>query len=415
MTWKRKKTARKIFSPLFLRGNKLLTAKKIGLVFLLIVFAALDFNLNSNRAFAHKQTYVLSHSIDKTTNKLQQAQQHLQQSQTQYSVNQQQISTTQVVLTQTQSDIAEKEKEINDLNQQIQNNKTLLAGYIQEMSINDQTDPLITFASSGDSLSSLVVNYDQMINVKAKILDMIDQINQQESDLSKVKSQLAQKEADNQQYLAAKQTQQVQVASDIQTTENTISQLKSELNSLQSQLSALLGGGVSIQNIEDAAGEASKATGVRKDYILAELVEETNLGKFTGGCTYKNANMHSYDIPVFKEIMKSLGYGLNDKKVSCPQGYYGGAMGIAQFIPTTWEAYSSQISADTGHNPPNPWNVYDGVMGMALYLANHGGNHKSGEFEASEIYDCGSASSRCSGYASNVQDIAKNINSYLGS
>ena len=244
---------------------------------------------------------------------------------------------------------------------------------------------------------------------------MVSQINQQESDLSGVKIQLAQKEADNKQFLAVKQTQQVQVVSDIQATQAMISKVQSDLSSLQSELSALLGGGVSIQNIEDAAGAASKETGVRKDYILAELVEETNLGKFTGGCTNKNANMHSYDVPVFKNIMKSLGYGLNDKKVSCPQGYYGGAMGVAQFIPSTWEAYASQISGATGHNPPNPWNVYDGVMGMAIKLARAGGDHKSGEYAASEIYDCGSASSRCSGYASNVQSIAKNIDSYLGS
>lgn len=406
----RKKIARKFPSPLFLRGRSAKTAKKIGLIFGMGVFLALDFGLMSGRALAGHIADT-KNSITETTQQLQQTQQQLKQSQVQYQTNQYQISTTKTVLTQTQQDIAEKEKELDDLNQQIQSNKTLLAGYIQEMSIDDQTDPLVTFASSGDSLNSLVVNYDQMINVKEKILDMISQINQQESDLSNVKSQLAQKEADNQQYLAAKQTQQVQVISTIQTAQATIAQLNAKLSALQSQLAALLGSGVSAKDIADAASIASKATGVDKDFIIGELVVESDMGKFTGGCTYTQSKMGSTNASIFKNICSSLGLNYKTQKVSCPLSYgIGGAMGVAQFMPSTWTGYASQISAATGNNPPNPWSLADGVTGMAIMLAKDGATSKHGEADAAARYYCGSNIGRavCQDYADKVMYWADN-------
>jgi peptidoglycan hydrolase CwlO-like protein len=411
MLSERKKTAREKTASFFLRARKALTAKKAGLVFLAVVFAVLDFGFISSRAAAYKQTHVIQDTINKTASQLKQTQAQLQQSQVQYQVNQHQIVSTKVVLTQTQQDIIAKEKEIDDLNQQIENNKILLAGYIQEMSINDQTDPLVSFASSGDSLNALVGNYDQMINVKGKILDMVSQINQQEGDLSGVKSQLAGKVAQNEQYLAAKQVQQTQVVNTIQTAQATIAQLNAKLSALQSQLAALLGSGVSAKDIMDAAKIASKATGVDKDFIIGELVVESDMGKFTGGCTYSQSKMGSTNASIFKNICSNLGLNYKTQKVSCPLSYgIGGAMGVAQFMPSTWVGYASQISAATGNNPPNPWSLADGVTGMAIMLAHDGATSKHGESDAAARYYCGGNIGRavCQNYADKVMYWADN-------
>jgi membrane-bound lytic murein transglycosylase B len=93
-------------------------------------------------------------------------------------------------------------------------------------------------------------------------------------------------------------------------------------------------------------------------------------------------------------------------------------MGVAQFMPTTWTGYKAYIGSATGHKPPDPWNIIDGVMGMAKKLANGGASSKSGEKLASKRYYCGGPSSpywktKCETYAKNVQYWADNYEKKL--
>ena len=52
-------------------------------------------------------------------------------------------------------------------------------------------------------------------------------------------------------------------------------------------------------------------------------------------------------------------------------------MGIPQFMSDVWIGYSSQIAAKTGHKTPDPWNLTDGVMAMALKLKKAGATSSS--------------------------------------
>ena len=76
--------------------------------------------------------------------------------------------------------------------------------------------------------------------------------------------------------------------------------------------------------------------------------------------------------PAFLALMSDLGLDPDKTPVSCPivsDGAYGGAMGPAQFMPTTWEAYKDRIGATVGHNPPSPFVNIDAFTATALYLS----------------------------------------------
>ena len=310
-----------------------------------------------------------------------------------------------------------RKPELKNLNDQAELNKTMLGEYIRQLYYaNQDNDPLIQLSLFQGSLNDMSVQTDSIISIKAKIIDALQVIADAKTSAEQAKSDLANQQQSKQQALKSQQAQQAQVSSDIQDTQATIQELNDKLSKLRSNLSALLDQNISADDIVAAAKIASNATGVRRDFILGELVVESDLGRFTGGCTYDKSKMGGTNLAIFKNIASSLGYNYKKLKVSCPLSYgIGGAMGIAQFMPTTWNGYKARISSATGHNPPDPWNLVDGVTAMALYLKNRGGDHKSGEKNAAAAYYCGGNIGRsvCQNYAKNVLYWADNYETLL--
>ena len=159
--------------------------------------------------------------------------------------------------------------------------------------------------------------------------------------------------------------------------------------SIRSQLFLLQGSpAISFERALEFANFASSKTSVRTAFILGIIAQESELGKNIGQCNlpddpavykWQSVMKPSRDHAPFLAITQELGLDPNQMPVSCPmrdsRGQrvgWGGAMGPAQFIPSTWVLYKSAISKITGSVPPNPWNPRDAFVASALLLKDNG-------------------------------------------
>lgn len=124
--------------------------------------------------------------------------------------------------------------------------------------------------------------------------------------------------------------------------------------------------------------------GVDAAFILSVLFQESGWNNQIGGnigqCTYNYVHpstgrtvMSPKQKPAFLQIMRELGRSAETQKVSCPiarDGAYGGAMGPAQFIPTTWLGYRDKAGAVLGKpgTVTSPFVNQDAFVASGVFL-----------------------------------------------
>lgn len=171
-------------------------------------------------------------------------------------------------------------------------------------------------------------------------------------------------------------------------------------------------------------------TGVRPAFLLAILTQESSIGKNVGQCYLKNpltgegvgirsgntisrVMKPSRDVKPFLEITIELGRDPYSTPVSCPMSYgYGGAMGPAQFIPSTWMIYRDKLKKITGR-PADPWDIKDSFLASAVYLADYGAAKQTYnlEWRAAMIYFSGSTNPKYRFYGDSVMKITSRYES----
>lgn len=342
-------------------------------------------------------------------------------------------------------DINEKVKTISTLDEKISRSKDSLSQLIRKTNEIDSYS-IAEVALSNQNISGFFSDLDSFDFVKRSLNEKLDEIREVKEENLNAKQSLSKKrdeeadakavieaekrrveknEAEKKQLLAVARSQEKTYSQIVAEREKKAAQIRSALFALRDSAAIPFGTALNYANI------ANQKTGVRQAFILAILEQESNLGQNVGSCVITNlqsgetrgvnsgkifANgIHpTRDLPLLQDILGALGRDPLMTKVSCPFTIgYGGAMGPAQFIPSTWNIMKAKISAAVNKITPDPWDPSDAIMASALFLKDLGAGAATytAELNAACRYYSGKPCSAGTGanYGNSVMLKAKNI------
>ncbi|MFA6295036.1 MAG: hypothetical protein WC666_01275 [Candidatus Paceibacterota bacterium] len=334
------------------------------------------------------------------------------------------------------NNITQKQSEIEALDARINRGKETISIILRKTyEINSYSLPEVILSQS--SITGFFEDLDDFESIQESLKSTFEQIRSDKAATDAEKTALTKRKnaavdaryaiQQQQKNIEANQAEQKKLLSISKNNEKAYSSLAAEKATRAAQIRAALfplAGGQKIQfgQALQYANEAGQKTGVRPAFILAVLTQESALGANVGNCYLSNTSTGegikvstsqsvykvmnpTRDVPIFINIVQRLGYDPMKTVVSCPQSVgWGGAMGPAQFIASTWTLFESRIASalGLGSSPPNPWNPGHAFMASALYLGDLGASNGgyTAERNAACRYFSGSSCSKSSLIAS---------------
>lgn len=362
-----------------------------------------------------------------------------------------------LVIKQTETDIARKISNIKQTTAKIGVTQKELGAAVKELAQRG-SENLLELMLKNQSLSEffLVLNNNEKLqetiqNKIAELRDYKKSLEQEKAELEEFRegqeSAKAIQEVDKRS-LSQKRLERDQLLKLTQGKESLFQELlkkkKSDIATIRGKLFYLESVGISAEDALKYAKLAANRTGIRTAFLLALLEVETGKqfenGQITVGHNVGKGNWRTdmYQCYInlgkrstaenqktaFFKITTALGLDPDKMPVSRRPNYgCGGAMGPAQFIPTTWLLFADRVASVLGKNSANPWNVEDSFTASALFLADAGAKSqtKSGEIAAARTYisgrpNCpaaGSARYACISYANRVYSLSQEIDRAL--
>lgn len=345
------------------------------------------------------------------------------------------IKQRNVIISNLASEINERTARIGTLEERLESGHESLAKLLRDKNAREK-ESLVIFALSSEDLSEFF-----------STLDAIDAINRGLQALFAELRSVKDETVKEKEVLDARKNQELDAKYEVELKKKRIDENKKEKNQLlaitteqeksyqtvlaerQRKAEAIRSAlfdlrdaqGISFNTALQYANFASEKTGIRASLILAILSQESDLGKNIGSCYvtdlqtgdgigkntgtfFEKVMKAPRDTTPFENITSALGLNWGSTPVSCPLGKsytasrgYGGAMGPSQFIPSTWNLYTSRLAAALGISMPNPWNAKDAVMATALYLKDlgaAGGTYTAERNAACKYYSGRSCDSR---------------------
>jgi len=339
------------------------------------------------------------------------------------------LNDLEVQILRTQAQISQNQRHLVLLKDQLSEiiNQIWRAQQISPFDILVSTD---NFSNFYDRLHAFEV-------VGASLGQIFQSVKMKEQDLLASQKKFDAQQQEQYDYLALVKLQQAELSGNIKSQnsllaqtrgqeaiyQNSLKTTKQQVAEIRNRIYTLLevGKQITFGQAVETAQWASKQTGVRAALLLAVLTQESNLGKNVGTCnregdppskSWKVIMKPTRDQQPFLQITSELGKNPDITPVSCPmhdksgnQIGWGGAMGPAQFIPSTWLGYRNKVTAITGV-AANPWDIRDAFLAAALKLAADGGTTLAGEWTAAMKYFSGSTNPAFSFYGDNVVAMA---------
>ena len=313
------------------------------------------------------------------------------------------IKSSKIKIAQLGEDIDVRSKNITVLNNRIERMHGSLTQLLRKSDIVSSASPVEALLSA-DGLSEFFVNVDNYDvlqgRLRTTLLDIKGLKSETETEKSKLEtSRSKESELKYQQEQEKKRTENYRLEQEkvLKLTKSQADAYKKEIadkekvkNAIRNRIFRTVGG--QELRFEDALKLVQMyegRVGVNAALTLAVLSQESSvdslIGKNIGKCTYKQTAknkagtvMSPSQQPSFEAILAELGLNPDTTPVSCPiysDGSYGGAMGPAQFMPSTWwnigtgTGYKERVAKIIGNGTPSPFTSLDAFTGTALYLS----------------------------------------------
>lgn len=351
-----------------------------------------------------------------------------------------QINQSSLTIKDLKYQISDTEDSIKQTTIKIDESKEKLAVLLQSFYEEEQRS-MIEVLLSSEKISDFFDNLVSLEFLNSETQDLLVNIKNLQGDLNEQKSSLEEDKSDVEkmmqiQVLQKRENENAKKEKDVflQQTEAQYQKTLQEKQKVEKRAAEIKARIFDLAGISKAptfgealeiAKYAESITGIRPAFLLAVLTQESNLGKNVGQCYLKDSadgsGIISYngkavsrvmkpsrDVSPFLEITKALGRDPYSTPVSCPMSFgWGGAMGPAQFIPSTWVLYGDKVQNITGR-PSDPWNIKDAFLAAAFYLTNYGAANQSynSEWKAAMIYFSGSTNTKYRFYGDSVMNIA---------
>jgi peptidoglycan hydrolase CwlO-like protein len=301
-------------------------------------------------------------------------------------------------------EIEGKEAIIGDLSDKLEREKQSLAQLIRKTNEVDHIS-LVEIILGNHNLSDFFEDLDIFDSIKVALADSFVEIESTRTDTESQKLSLEDKQAaeielrgiqvlekkkiegqedEKQRILTITKGVEGVYQDIIKTKEKSAAEIRTELFTLRGTAAIPFGEALAFANT------ASAKTGVRSALILGVIAEESNLGENIGTGSWQTDMHPTRDRPIFEDITSALGLDPDKMPVSKKAWYgWGGAMGPAQFIPSTWVHYGGFVKNDSGgweysaskdrirnltgkNKPSDPWDPETAFMASATLLMDNG-------------------------------------------